>query len=111
MSRDMPFLDGISPTAHLLPGFDEYLLGYKNRGAVLDAMHAGKIAPGANGMFLPTIVIDGRVAGAWKRTVKKKSVAMTINPFAPFKKTEILAITAAAERYGRFINAPVELSL
>lgn len=46
-----------------LPGFDEYLLGYKDRSAVLDAAHTGKICPGGNGMFAPTIVIDGRVMG------------------------------------------------
>ena len=32
--------------AYLLAGFDEYLLGYKDRDAMLDPEHAGKIAPG-----------------------------------------------------------------
>src|SRR5690606_10007263 len=40
---------------YLLPGFDEYLLGYKDRGAVLDAEHQQKIVPGNNGVFRPTI--------------------------------------------------------
>jgi hypothetical protein len=110
MPREMPDLNDADSDAHLLPGFDQYLLGYKDRSAVLSSADASKIAPGANGMFLSTIVIDGRVSGSWKRTVKKKSVDMKLNLFAPLKKAEIRAVVAAAERYGRFIDAPVELS-
>lgn len=66
---------------YLLPGFDEYLLGYKNRGAVLDAAYAGKIVPGRNGVFLPTIVVGGRVVGTWKRHVKHESLAVTADWF------------------------------
>ncbi len=51
------------PGAFALPGFDEYLLGYQDRSAVLDAAYAEKICPGGNGMFASTIIIDGRVAG------------------------------------------------
>jgi hypothetical protein len=63
-----------SPTAYLLPAFDEYLLGYRDRSAVLDPIHAGKVVPGGNGMFKPLIVIDGRVVGTWKRTLRKTKV-------------------------------------
>ncbi|MCB0182020.1 MAG: AlkZ family DNA glycosylase, partial [Anaerolineae bacterium] len=38
-----------SPTVYLLPGFDEYLLGYRDRSAVLDPAHAKKVVPGGNG--------------------------------------------------------------
>jgi len=58
-------------SAHLLPGFDEYLLGYSDRSAVLDPADAQRICPGGNGMFSPTMVIDGHVTGTWKRTFKK----------------------------------------
>ncbi|MGH8045737.1 MAG: winged helix DNA-binding domain-containing protein, partial [Chthoniobacterales bacterium] len=51
-------LPGPSP-GFLLPGFDEYLLGYTDRSAVLDARHAVKIVPGSNGIFLPMLVNDG----------------------------------------------------
>ena len=34
---------------YLLPGFDEYLLGYKDRSAALDIHHAPKVVPGNNG--------------------------------------------------------------
>ncbi len=87
---------------HLLPAFDEYLLGYKERSAVLDAAHAGKVVPGGNGVFLPMMVRDGRVIGTWKRAVTKDRVRVTLLPFAPLTKSALKAFDAAAVRYGEF---------
>ncbi|MBG0739960.1 AlkZ family DNA glycosylase [Paeniglutamicibacter antarcticus] len=50
----------------LLPGFDEFLLGYRDRSAALGAEHAPLIVPGNNGMFKPTVVAGGIVAGTWR---------------------------------------------
>lgn len=102
LSPETPILAGASPTAYLLPGFDEYLLGYTNRSIVLEPAHAPKIVPGNNGVFMPTVVINGQVAGLWKRTLKKDTVTITLSPFASFSQTESQAIHPAAERYRRF---------
>ena len=56
MSPDQPARRTASPSVHLLPGFDEYMLGYQDRSAALDPQHAQKIVPGGNGMFMPTLV-------------------------------------------------------
>ncbi|MBE7469395.1 MAG: winged helix DNA-binding domain-containing protein [Anaerolineales bacterium] len=111
MSSDLPALAEDSPTVFLLPGFDEYLLGYTDRSAVLEPIHAPKIVPGNNGIFMPTIVIDGRVVGTWKRTLKKNTATITLSPFSSFSEVQSQAIAAAAERYGRFVRlSPVVVS-
>jgi hypothetical protein len=110
MSRDAPVLRKTTPTAWLLPGFDEYMLGYKDRSAALDPLHAEKICPGSNGMFSPTIIIDGRVAGTWKRTVKKVAVHVAPVPFAPLSPAQIRAIEVPAKRYGDFLGLPVTVA-
>lgn len=54
----------------LLPGFDEYMLGYGDRTAALPAEHAehaDRIAPGGNGVFRPTVVAGGQVVGTWRK--------------------------------------------
>ena len=63
----------------LLPAFDEFLLGYQTRTAVLPTEFAGRIVPGSNGVFLPTVISDGEVVGTWKRagTGAKRSLAAT----------------------------------
>jgi Winged helix DNA-binding domain len=98
-----------APTAHLLSGFDEYLLGYQDRSAVLDPEFAGRIIPGGNGVFLPTIVVNGRVAGTWKRALKKNAVVITGTAFAKIGPAETRACVKAAERYGAFLGLAAEL--
>jgi len=90
----------------LLPGFDEYLLGYKDRSAVLAEEHVDGVTPGQNGMFLPIVVADGQVVGTWRRQVKKTAVEMTFNPFVPRDEVEAWD-GAPAERYGEFLGLPV----
>jgi hypothetical protein len=96
-------------SAHMLPGFDEYLLGYTDRSAVLAARHAPKIIPGNNGVFMPTLVLDGQVVGTWKRAPRKKALALTLAPFARSTKALIRALEPAAERLGAFHGLPAEI--
>jgi hypothetical protein len=98
-----------TPSVHLLPGFDEYLLGYSDRSAVLDPAYAQRICPGGNGMFSPTLVSDGVVTGTWKRTFKGGAVVIETAPFRPLTAAESAALSAAADRYGKFLGLPVVL--
>jgi hypothetical protein len=90
-------------------GFDEYLLGYKDRSVVLDSKHAEKVCPGGNGVFAPTIVINGRVVGTWKRSIRKSSVEIIALPFATLNKSERRTFAEAAERYAAFMSLPAVL--
>ena len=51
----------------LLPGFDEFILGYGDRSAQLEPEFADRIVPGGNGVFRDTVVSAGRVVGTWRR--------------------------------------------
>jgi Winged helix DNA-binding domain len=101
----------VSPnsSAYLLPGFDEYILGYTDRSAALDPRHALKVVTGNNGRFMPTIIMKGRVAGIWNRTLGKKAVFLSPTPFASLTKVEKRAFAAAAQRYGQFLGMSVEM--
>ena len=107
MSSDSPDLSSGMESTYLLPGFDEYLLGYSDRSAVLDPADAQRICPGGNGVFNPTLVIDGNVTGTWKRTFKKGAVVIEVVPFRALTPAENSALSAAAERYGGFLGMPV----
>ncbi len=90
---------------YLLPGFDEYILGYKNRRDVLTAEHAQKIVPGGNGVFLPTIIADGQVVGSWKRDLKQKRLNVSLHPFTAQGKLQERAADAI-ERFRAFADQP-----
>ena len=83
---------------HLLPGFDEYLLGYKDRSAVLDPAHAPLVVPGGNGMFKPMIVHGGRIVGTWQRA----AADLAPQGFATLSAAQNTAVTRAAARYHAF---------
>jgi hypothetical protein len=99
-----------SSTVYLLPGFDEFLLAYRDRRAVLDPEHAQKVVPGSNGVFMNTIVSDGRVVGLWKRATKKNNIVVTPSPFETLSPSQIAALTPAAEHYGRFLGLPAQVN-
>ncbi|MEC0240145.1 winged helix DNA-binding domain-containing protein [Paenibacillus dokdonensis] len=96
----------VRPSVYLLPGFDEYLLGYKDRSDVLLKEHAKYIIPGGNGVFMPNIVIDGQIAGVWKRKVKTKGVNLLLELFAAHDD-RMDELIAAASRYGEFMGLPL----
>ncbi|MEK3723106.1 winged helix DNA-binding domain-containing protein [Paenibacillus sp. FSL H8-0034] len=93
-------------TVYLLPGFDEHLLGYKDRSAVLIAEDAQHIVPGNNGVFKSTIIIDGQVAGIWKRTIKKKGIDIEFLLFAQHQDRKE-GILKTARRYCGFMGQPL----
>ncbi len=95
--------DGPGYKAYLLPPFDEYMVSYRDRSVPLDPAY-GKRVIGINGLFNPAIVIDGRVVGTWKRTLKKDGVSIVLDPFEPLGKTKLSAVRAAAKRYGAFLG-------
>jgi hypothetical protein len=99
LAADMPF------AAYLLPGFDEYLVGYKERNAVLDPAYASRLSA----LLSSVIVIEGRVVGTWKRTLQKNAVVIEADPFYPFTPAQRQVFAAAAQRYAAFLGVPARL--
>ncbi|MGI8433404.1 MAG: winged helix DNA-binding domain-containing protein [Nocardioidaceae bacterium] len=79
----------------LLPGFDEFLLGYQDRSAALAPEHAQRVVPGGNGMFLSTVVADGSVVGTWKRARQAGRTTIKATPFSAFTTAVAEAIDPA----------------
>lgn len=99
-----------SPDIHLLPNYDEYLVGYRDRSAVFDTAHAGKLDARQSVLAQHTIVIDGSVAGTWKRTIVKGSVLLELNPFRPLTPEETAALAAQCVRHAEFLGYPFDIA-
>jgi hypothetical protein len=67
----------------LLPGFDEYVLGYADRSVIIADAHGDRVVPGNNGMFQHTIVSRGQVIGTWRRQRQKGADVVVPEPFLP----------------------------
>lgn len=96
-----------STQTYLLAGFDEFMLGYKDRSAALPTQYSNLICPGNNGVFYPTIVIDGQVSGTWKSSLKARSCLITPQTFYELSQNQKKAIDVAASPYASFIEKPV----
>ena len=92
----------------LLPNFDEYSVSYKDRSLLYDAK---KIKQTLTPFVLlgNIIMLDGQVAGTWKRTLKRDRVEMALSYFYAIPKTKQRSVIDAAERYGLFIGLPITI--
>ncbi len=98
-------------TALLLPNYDEYLIAYKDRGAVVDSARAANIVARSNGAFPHHLVIDGRLAGSWTRTLKGNSVLIEVAPYKPLTPAQSRAVMSAADCFGEFLGLPASLAI
>lgn len=95
---------------YLLPGFDEYLLGYADRSASLAPHHAPLTVPGNNGMFKSTIVGTGKVLGTWRKAQtaaeKQRQLADVVlpEPFEPLTPGQESGMKKAAHHYAAFLK-------
>jgi hypothetical protein len=97
--------------ALLLPNYDEYLIAYKDRGAVVDSARAANIVARSNGAFPHHLVIDGRLVGSWRRTIQGNSVLVEVAPYNKLTPVQSRAVMSAADCYGEFLGLPMSLSI
>jgi hypothetical protein len=97
-----------TPSINLLPGFDEYLLSYKDRSASIAPKINEALSP-TNGVFSPTIVSDGQIVGTWKREIKKDQILIKIRYFRKLSSPEEESLNSEVKHFGEFINMPISM--
>jgi len=97
-----------SPSAHLLPNYDEYLIGYAERGALVDAALLPESDPKL--IFSNVVMVGGRVVGTWRRVLEKEAVALRTTLRRALGTSEQSAVRTAAREYGRFMGLPVRVT-
>jgi len=107
-SPGLPAPPDLTGTTHLLPAYDEFTVGYRERSAAVEAHERAR--PGLGSLLLgPVILIDGQIRGTWQRTIEKNRVIIHARPFSRLDAGQTHSIIAAADRYGSFTGLPAEL--
>ena len=88
----------------LLPPFDELVVAYKDRTAILDT---ALVAATRGGVFSPAVVDDGKIIGTWRREMKRDRVI--VHADLKVKLRGKRALDAAVARYGAFLGRRAEL--
>jgi len=91
-----------TPSARLLPVYDEYLIAYKDRAMVVRSSR-----PMFRDAYSHHVVIDGVLAGWWKPTVTKTETFLDVSYHAKPAEAHRRALLRSAASYGRFIGQPV----
>lgn len=88
-------------SALLLAAFDEFVVSYKERSEIIDGAHSGKVIT-RNGIFSPTVILNGKVIGRWKKSIRKGSPHMELAFFEKVTKKDTLLFQPEVERLQKF---------
>jgi hypothetical protein len=103
-----PTLD--TPAVHLVQGYDEYLMGYaETRWMLARPGTSWRGAAPPVGSLL--ILLDGRLAGSWRRTLHKDHVAVEADLRGAWTPSAREALAAEAGRFASFINLKSRLTV
>lgn len=79
-----------------LPEYDNLVLSHADRSRILPDLYRKSVLVTA-GRVCTTVLVDGFIAGAWKIERDKTAAALTIDMFAPLKKSVKTAIEAEGD--------------
>ena len=90
-------LDGI----YLLPVYDEFIMGYKDRSAMMT------LDANASLRYNCMIMSGGQVIGTWKRTISKNVIDIEFDFFKPLNKRQSRIFDGSVNHLSEFMNLEV----
>lgn len=99
-----------APMAHLLPNYDEFFIGFRNRSAIGLAIDTSGTHGPLNALTQHVMLVDAQLVGGWKRTLAASAVTVELTPVVPLTRDRRAAVSAAARRFGEFLELPVEIA-
>lgn len=98
-----------SPLAHLLPNFDEYFVGLKDRAAFGARLESSGVKPRTSALSGHALVVSGQIVGGWRRTLVGEAVVIEPKPLIRLTDAERRGIGVAARKLGRFLALPARI--
>lgn len=95
----------------VLPGFDEFILGFKDREPQLAPERFARIVPGGNGVFRATVLVDGEVVASWTRTMRSRRVEVDVELFGPASPADQRGMASAFSAYADFLGLGLSLTV
>jgi hypothetical protein len=84
----------------LLPIYDEFIMGYKDRSAIMEFKQS--LNPNPSFHFNCMIVLDGQIIGTWKRTLEKKQIVLKYNLFGTLSSKQNRELENIIQRFAAF---------
>jgi len=96
--------------AHLLPNFDEYFVGFRNRSAIAERLRGVFPDRRVDALMGHVVCIDGQIVGGWRRTLGK-TAEVELRLLVPLTTPEHRLVRTAVERFGRFLQLSLRVLL
>jgi hypothetical protein len=96
-----------SPVAHLLPNYDEYFIGFKDRGAIGEIVRRTGASANDPAFIANIVTVDGQIVGGWKRELMKDVVYVKLSPVTKLSKAETRSVEKTAAQYAGFLGLQV----
>ena len=96
--------DNQEHSVHLLPPYDEYLIGYKSRWIALDKKYEAK-AHNRFGIFKPVILLDGKAVGNWKASLLQGAKTIETDIFTQKREMGIKRLEKAKKSLQDFTTS------
>jgi hypothetical protein len=95
--------------AHLLPNYDEYFIGFKDRSAFGARLKASGLKARTDGLSGHVLVVDGQIVGGWRRTLARQTAVIELRLLIRLREAERRAVAAAVKRFGDFLELPAKI--
>ena len=95
--------------AHLLPNYDEYFVGFKDRSAFGARLMSSGVKPRTSALSGHALVINGQIVGGWTRTLVGRSAVLHPKPLIRLGDSERRGVETAAKKFGSFLNVPIRV--
>jgi uncharacterized protein YcaQ len=95
------------PVVNLVQGYDEYIVGYTESKRLLDPTGVARATARETNRFNNLILLDGEVAGRWKRTVRRDDVLIRLDLLRDLDATAAQALDAAVADHATFLGLPL----
>ncbi|MDQ2853657.1 MAG: winged helix DNA-binding domain-containing protein [Chloroflexota bacterium] len=100
-----------SPTAHLIQGYDEFIIGYSQSRHLVDLASLYTAAPVRETLPLHAVLLDGQVVARWRRLPGPKSTVIQVQLGRQLAPPEFDALKRGVDRYARFLGVPLSLQV
>jgi hypothetical protein len=95
-------------TAHLLPNYDEYFIGFKDRSAISCRLRDARSLLRSDALATHIVIIDGQIVGGWKRAMAKPTT-IRLELLVPLTPAERKLVEGAVRRLGAFLDLPLRI--
>jgi len=99
-----------SPIARLLPIYDEYFIGLKDRAAMQTRLQKAKREPFSALTLRHVVTVDGQIVGGWNWISKGSTAAVELVNALSLTQAERRSITGEVDRFGAFLGAAAALT-